>query len=93
MGYQRSVDLEIKLSSHNFSQNTNDNTNLFFYPEIGILIPSFKYSRVVRIEKQIGSFVFWEKLRLDNFISRSTDLSDRTIAPGSASTVFHIIEI
>ena len=28
---------------------------------------SFKYFRVVRIEKQIRSFVFWEKLRLDNF--------------------------
>ena len=29
---------------------------------------------VVRIEKQICLFVFWEKLRLDNFVSRSTDL-------------------
>ena len=35
---------------------------------------SFKYFRVVRIEKQIRPFVFWEKLRLDNFVSRSTDL-------------------
>ena len=35
---------------------------------------SFKYFRVVRIEKQICPFVFWEKLRLDKFVSRSTDL-------------------
>ena len=26
------------------------------------------------IEKQIRSFVFWEKLWLDNFVSRSSDL-------------------
>ena len=31
-------------------------------------------TRVVRIEKQIHSFVFWEKLWLDNFVLRSTDL-------------------
>ena len=51
-----------------------------FYPdgpeilETWISISSFKYFRVVRIEKQIPSFVFGEKLRLDNFVSRSTDL-------------------
>ena len=39
-----------------------------------IWISSFKYIPVVRIEKQICSLVFWEKLRLDNFVSRSTDL-------------------
>ena len=26
------------------------------------------------VEKQICSFVFWEKFRYDNFVSRSTDL-------------------
>ena len=35
---------------------------------------SFKYFGVVRIEKQIRSFVLWEKFWLDNFVSRSTDL-------------------
>ena len=35
-----------------------------------ILISSFKYFR----EKQIHLFIFWEKLLLDNFFSRSTDL-------------------
>ena len=42
--------------------------------KLEISISSFKYFRTVRIEKQIRSFVFWEKLRLDNFVSRSTDL-------------------
>ena len=32
------------------------------------------YLRVVRIEYHIRPFVFWEKLRIDNFVSRSTDL-------------------
>ena len=54
--------------------------NLFFYPDHSdilktrILILSFKYFRVVRIEKHIRQFIFWEKLRLNNFVSRSTDL-------------------
>ena len=54
--------------------------NLFFYPDdLEILETwnqnsSFKYFRVVRIEKQICPLVFWEKLRLNNFVSRSTDL-------------------
>ena len=58
----------------------NERTNLFFYPdnseilETWISISSFKYFRVVRIEKQICPFVFWENLQLDNFVSRSTDL-------------------
>ena len=34
----------------------------------------FKYFRFVTIEKQIHSFVFWEKLQFGNFVSRSTDL-------------------
>ena len=59
----------------------NEQTNLFFYPddskrlETLISISSFKYFRVIRIEKQIRSFVFWEKwkLWLDNFFLRSTD--------------------
>ena len=54
--------------------------NLFFYPN-DTEIPetwnqnsSFKYFQVFRIEQQIRSFVFWEKLWLDNFVSKSTDL-------------------
>ena len=35
---------------------------------------SFMYFQVVRIAKQIHLFLFWEKLRLNNFVSRSTDL-------------------
>ena len=42
--------------------------------ETCILISSFKYFWVIRIEKQIHSFVFLEKLWLDNFVSRLTDL-------------------
>ena len=51
-----------------------------FYPEdlevleTWISISNFKYFWVVRIEKQIRSFVFWEKLQLDNFVMRSTAL-------------------
>ena len=58
----------------------NEQTNLFFYPDdLEILETwnqnsSFKYFWVVRIEKQIRPFVFWEKLQLANFVSRSTDL-------------------
>ena len=53
---------------------------MFFYPvdskilETWILISSFKYFRVIRIEKQIRPFLFWENLWLNNFVSRSTDL-------------------
>ena len=49
-----------KLSNHNFSQMNN----FFFYPdnweilETWISISSFKYFRTVRIEKQIGLFLF-----------------------------------
>ena len=35
---------------------------------------SFKYFRVVRIEKQICSFVFWKKLADHKFLSRLADL-------------------
>ena len=58
----------------------NKRTNLFFYPDDSKILEtwnrnsSFKYFRVVRIEKQIRPFVFLEKLRLDNFVSRYTDL-------------------
>ena len=38
---------------------------------------SFKYFRVVRIEKHICPFVFYEKLQLDYFVLRSTDLKSR----------------
>ena len=50
----------------------NKQTNLFFYPDDSeilktwILISSFKYFRVIRIEKQIRPVFFWEKLWLDN---------------------------
>ena len=58
----------------------NERTNLFFYPDDSEILEtwnrnsSFKYFQVVRIEKQICLFVFWEKLRLDNFVPWSTDL-------------------
>ena len=54
--------------------------NLFFYPDDSEILEtwnqnsSFKYFRVVRVEKQIRLFVFLEKLGLANFVSRSTDL-------------------
>ena len=35
---------------------------------------SLTYLLLFRIEKQICSFIFWEKFRHDNFVSRSTDL-------------------
>ena len=47
---------------------------LCWWPETWISISSFKYIRVIKIEKQIHLFVFWEKLWHDNFVSRSTDL-------------------
>ena len=58
----------------------NEQTNLFFYPddskrlETLISISSFKYFLVVRIEKQICLFIFLEKVWLDNFVSKSTEL-------------------
>ena len=45
--------------------------NFFFYPgdseivETWIVISSFKYFQVIRIEKQIRLFVLWEKLWLN----------------------------
>ena len=60
-----SVDLKTKLSSHNFDpeilETRNRNSNS-------------KYFQVVRIEKQILSFIFWENLQLDNFVLKSTDI-------------------
>ena len=59
--------------------------NLFFYPddseilETWILISSFKYFRVIRIEKQISTFVFWKNFWLKDFVSRSTDLQVRRL--------------
>ena len=58
----------------------NKRTNLFFYPDnleilkTWIIIFSYKYFQVIRIEKQIHPFICWEKLWLDNFVSRSTGL-------------------
>ena len=66
--------------SRNFSQETNKRTNLFFYPEgleileTCISILSSKYFWVVKIEKQIRSFIFLVKLGLNGLVSRSTDL-------------------
>ena len=57
----------------------NEQTNLSFYPDDWEMLAtwngnsSFKYFQVVKVEKQIHSFVFWEKLRLNKFVSRSTD--------------------
>ena len=53
---------------------------MFFYPDDSKILgtwnwnSSFKYIWVFRIEKQIRSFFGGEKLRLDNFVSRSTAL-------------------
>ena len=44
------------------------------YLKLAIATSSFKYFRTIRIEKQICSFVFWEKFWHDNFFSRSTVL-------------------
>ena len=59
-------------------------TNIsFFYPDDSEIFKtwnrnsSLKYLQVDRIEKQIRSFVFWEKLWLDNFVSRFTKLYPR----------------
>ena len=60
----------------------NQQTNLFFYPDdseiletkILISISNFKYFWVVKIEKQIRSFIFLVKLGLNGLVSRSTDL-------------------
>ena len=58
----------------------NKQMNLFFDPDDSDIHEtwnhnsSFKYFWVVRIKKQIHPFIFWEKLWLDNFVSRSTDL-------------------
>jgi hypothetical protein len=58
----------------------NKRTSLFFYPgdpeilETWISILSFKYFRVVRIEKTNSFIHFCEKLQLDNFVSRCADL-------------------
>ena len=49
----------------------------FFYPDSPELrFQSFNYFRTVRIEKQNRLFVFRKKLRLNNFVSRSTDLQN-----------------
>ena len=42
-----------------------------FYPDDSEILETFQ---VIRIGKQIGPFVFSEKLWLNNFVSRSTDL-------------------
>ena len=58
--------------SRNFSQKWTDEFVFLSWRlrNTWISISSFKYFRVIRIEKQIRPFVFWEKLRLDNFVSR-----------------------
>ena len=45
-----------------------------FLPKKGTNKFVFLSWTVVGIEKQIRSFVFWENLRVYNFVSRSTDL-------------------
>ena len=57
----------------------NKQTNLFFYSDDSEILEtgnqklSFKYFQVVKIEKKYVRLFFWEKLRLDNFVSRLTD--------------------
>ena len=67
-----SVHLESKLLSCNFSQKTNKQicfsiltTQKYLKLEIQFQVSSIK---------QILPFVFWEKLQLNNFVLRSTDL-------------------
>ena len=54
--------------------------NFFFYPDDLKILETwngnsnFKDCRVFRIEEQIRPLVFWEKLRINNFVSRSTGL-------------------
>ena len=58
----------------------NELMNLFFYPddseilETWIMISSFMYIRVIRIEKQIHLFVFGRNYGPTILFSRSTDL-------------------
>ena len=54
----REVDLETKLSSHNFFLKTNEKI-CFSILTTWISISSFKCFWVVRIKKQIASFVLW----------------------------------
>ena len=46
---------------------------------------------VVRIEKQIRSWFFWEKLRLDNFVWRSADLYWCQAAAGLAKVLWNLV--
>ena len=73
----------------NKSQNTNVEQKLLpimkkgdcfsiltirIYLKLEIETSSFKYFQTTRIEKQIRSFVFWEKVWLDNFVLKFIDL-------------------
>ena len=68
--YQRSVDLKTKLLSRNFYQKTN---KLICFSILLSIFLAWKYLKL-EIEKQIRSFVFWETLQLNHFVSRPTDL-------------------
>ena len=100
LGFQPYI--KVSRLSCNFSQK-NKRTNLFFYPDdLEILETwnrnsSFKYFRVIRIEKQIRPFIFWEKLQLDNFVSRSTVLYTNLPFPwnktwGSVAQCMQLVE-
>ena len=75
------------MSSHNFSKKSNKwiYLTLFLYPDDSeilvkwILISSFQYFRVISIEKQISSFIFWEKLQIDNFCFEISKCSQKNI--------------
>ena len=68
------LESNLYLLTFKFSQKTNEWICFVFYREDSeiletwISISSFKYFWVIRIEKQIHLFVFWEKLQLDNFV-------------------------
>ena len=47
---------------------------VWIYLKLAIETSIFKYFRTIRIEKQIPSLVFWEKLWLDNLLLKFTDL-------------------
>ena len=74
-----SVDLETILLSRNFSQKRKllpkkeQTTRKYLKLEIKIQVSSIS-DRVFRIEKQIRSFIFWKKLRIEKISFHFRDL-------------------
>ena len=67
----------LKNSSNNWSKNWSRNNSKYYVYIIRNRKKQTETKRnknIIRIEKQIRSFIFWENLRVNNFVSRSTDL-------------------